>query len=249
MIEKGIELGLLSMCFTDHMDMDYPICPDLPAGSFILDADSYKKDFDNCKKVYGSKIDLHFGVELGLQPHLVKENNDFIENNDFEFVIGSTHLINHTDPYYSDFWNSKNEQEVFRQYFEESLKNISLFKNFDVYGHLDYVVRYAPNKDKFYVPSDYSDLIDEILKMLISEDKGLDLNSKALYSNMKEPNPCSFMLKRYKELGGKIITFGSDAHKPEDLAKAFGPMRDIAISCGFNKYYTFSDRKPISHDL
>ncbi len=249
MIERGIEIGLESMCFTDHMDMDYPECPDLPAGSFMLDTKSYKEDFDNCKELYGSKIDLHYGVELGLQPHLVAENNRFIKDNEFEFVIGSTHLIGHTDPYYTDFWADKKDNEVFRAYFEESLTNVKLFKDFDVYGHLDYVVRYSPNKDTFYNPSDYSDVIDELLKILISEGKGLDLNSKALYSNMSEPNPCSFLLKRFKELGGEIITFGSDAHKPEDLGKAFLQMRDIALDCGFDRYCTFANRKPVFHKL
>ncbi|MCR4902480.1 MAG: histidinol-phosphatase HisJ family protein [Butyrivibrio sp.] len=247
MIEKGIELGLLSMCFTEHMDIDYPECPDLPAGSFILNTDSYRRDFLANKEIYKDRIDLHFGVELGLQPHIVSENINFIEKNDFEFIIASTHIINHTDPYYPEFWKDKSDKKVFEEYFKESLTNIKLFKNYDVYGHLDYVVRYAPEKDANYSVADYRDLLDELLKTIIYDGKGLDLNTKALYSGMKEPNPCRSILKRYKELGGEIITIGSDAHKPSDLAGRFDLISDLATECGFDYYCTFADRKAAYH--
>lgn len=249
MIERGIALELPSMCFTDHMDLDYPQCPDLPAGSFHLDADSYRKDFEKNKKTYSDKIDLHFGVELGLQPHITKENHVFLSENSFEFIIGSTHLIRHQDPYYGEFWKDRDEKDVFAEYFRESLENVRLFDDFDVYGHLDYVVRYAPNKDKYYDPSEYTQITDELMKILISRDQGLDLNSKALYSGMADPNPCSYFLNRFRELGGRIITFGSDAHKPEDLAREFIPMREIAIFCGFTEYCTYENRNPVFHKL
>lgn len=84
--------------------------------------------------------------------------------------------------------------------------------------HLDYVVRYAPKKDADYQPADYTDLLDMILKKLIENGKGIEINTAGLRYGLKEANPCCFILKRYRELGGEILTTGSDAHKPRNMA-------------------------------
>ncbi len=75
-------------------------------------------------------------------------------------------------------------------------------------------------------------------------EKGIELNTAALAKGMKEPNPCTDVLKRYRELGGEIVTIGSDAHKPEQIAFAFDRAARILISCGFKYYTTFENRSP-----
>ncbi len=250
MIKSAIEKGLSEICFTEHMDMDYPKCSDLPDDPFTLDVDAYRDEVLKCKEIYNGRITIKFGVELGMQEHIASQNLNFISQNDFDFVIASMHLLDRKDPYYPDFWEDRSSEDVFKRYFESTLENLKAFDDYDVLGHLDYATRYAPDSKQIYSYSRFSSYIDPILSHLVNENKGLDLNSKLLYADISSnPNPSPDIIRRFKELGGKIITFGSDAHKPDPIACGFDKMRSIALECGFTEYYTFDRRRPIAHSL
>ncbi len=244
-IEQALEKKLPAICITEHMDMDYIICETDPAGKCEVNTDEYQDELFLYKKKYKGIIDIYFGIELGLQPQIVKTNADYINKYPFDFVIGSNHLVHKKDPYYSSFYEGRTEHEAFMEFFESTLENIQLFDDFDVLGHLDYLVRYAPNLNRDYRYKDYSDIIDEILKTLISKGKGLDVNTKALYSepSLGDLNPSKDILARFRELGGEIITFGSDAHKAENVALGFDTAVEMAKVCGFKHYALFSNRK------
>lgn len=251
MIDTSISCGLKSICFTEHMDIDYPEYPqdNITSKTFLLDADSYSEEFNKFKTEYQDKLDIHFGVEIGLQPHLVEQNTDFISKYPFEFIIASNHICNHKDPYYPEFYIGRSEKEAMSEFFESTLENVKLFDEYDVFGHLDYAVRYTPSKGKNYSYQDHKDIIDEILKIIVSKGKGLDVNTKSLYSGMNETNPCTDILKRFKELGGEIITFGSDAHKPQDISREFDKAAQIVLDAGFKYYCTFDNRKALYHTI
>ncbi|WP_081674230.1 histidinol-phosphatase HisJ family protein [Butyrivibrio sp. VCD2006] len=250
-IEKALEKKLSAICITEHMDMDYPITPTEPEGLFEVDTDAYQRELILFKEKYAGIIDIHFGIELGLQPHIVERNREYLAKYPFDFVIGSNHLCHGKDPYYSSFYEGRKEKEAFMEFFESTLENITLFDDFDVLGHLDYLVRYAPNLNKNYSYKDYSDIIDEILKTLIAKEKGLDVNTKALYSepSLGDLNPSKEIISRFHELGGEIITFGSDAHKPDNVGLGFETAVEMVKSCGFKRYAVFSQRKPTFLDL
>ena len=150
MILRGINLGLTSMCFTEHMDMDYVYIKPEEEGCFELNTDSYLYELAHLKEKYAKKIQILFGVELGVQPHLRRELAVYAKSFDFDFIIASSHLCNRKDPYYPYFYENRSDEEAYREYFASILDNIKAFDNFDVYGHLDYVVRYGKNKDADY---------------------------------------------------------------------------------------------------
>lgn len=247
MILQGIQSGLHSMCFTEHMDMDFPVTEDTPEGFFTLNTDSYLYDYIRCREKYKDKINLYFGVELGIQPHLSKELAAYVKSFDFDFVIASSHICHRKDPYHPPFYEGRPEKEAYLEYFESILENIKKFSNFDVYGHLDYVVRYGPHKDTHYSFSEYQDIFEEILTALIALGKGIELNTGAIKYNLKELNPCKGILKRYQELGGEIITVGSDSHKAANIAAGFSLAADMLKECGFRYYTTFSKRTAEFH--
>lgn len=251
MILSSIRQGLSEICFTEHLDLNYPLLPDLPPDPFMLDVDAYYKEYSYYSDKYKDQITIRFGVEVGMQDDCVKENLEFVKEHDFDFVIASQHLLDKRDPFYSDFWEADTVDNIFNKYFDETLENITKFTDFDVLGHLDYISRYVPEGDDTYSYKRYSEKIDAILEHLIKNDKGLDLNSKVLaYADMDLlPNPCPEIIKRYKEMGGKIITFGSDAHTPDRVATHFDVMTDIVKDCGFTEYYTFKKRIPTAHKL
>lgn len=250
MIKSAIDKGLKEICFTEHMDLDYPDFPDLPPEPFTLDIPSYKEELLKYKEKYKDQITVKFGIEVGMQPQVAEQNLILVKENDFDFVIASIHLVDRKDPFYGEFWSQDTPENIFKRFFELTLENIKLFQDYDVLGHLDYIARYVPKGDTTYSYERFKDQIDEILIYLAEHEKGLDFNSKVLgYSDTLMPNPCPQALKRFKEVGGKVITFGSDAHRPETIACEFKKMCQIALDCGFTEYYTFEKRKPIPHSL
>ena len=92
---------------------------------------------------------------------------------------------------------------------------------------------------------DYYDYIDTALRMLIEKGKGIEINTASLKYGLKYPNPCPDILKRYRELGGEIITTGSDAHQTEYVAHRFDVIEDMLKGAGFGYYTVFERRKPV----
>lgn len=249
MVRQGIRMGLSHMCFTEHNDFDYPVSEKEPENMFELNPDSYLYDFLKIKEKYADKIKLHFGLELGLQPHLSRKNAAFAKAHEYDFIIASSHVCNGQDPYYPSFFEGKTQEEAYLEYFESILANLKNFSNFDVYGHLDYVVRYGPKKDEGYSFEVYQDILDKILKKLIAEGKGIEINTSALSKGLKEPNPCTEIIRRFRLLDGEIITIGSDAHTPDKIAADFKTAEAILTECGFGYYCTFERREPTFHRI
>lgn len=244
MIQRGMELGMKNMCFTEHMDMDYVYVQPEEAGMFELNTDSYLFDLIKYREKYADKINVCFGVELGVQPHISKELAKYVKEHDFDFVIASSHLCNRKDPYFPGFYEGREEEEAYREYLTSILDNLKKISNFNVYGHLDYVVRYGPNKDKNYTYEKYKDILDQILSWLVDHEKGIEINTGGIGYGLKELNPCTNIVKRYRELGGEIITIGSDAHNPDRIGEGFERAENILKECGFKYYAIFEKRMP-----
>ena len=238
--QKAYDLGLSGICFTDHLDIDYKETP----GLFDLDIPSYKTEIAHVQNQFAGKLDIRWGIELGLQPYLAEKNNQIIKENNFDFVIGSTHAVKQIDIYFPSYYEGRNEDNCYREYFEETLKNALSNVDFDVCGHLDFVIRYGPNKNQFYSYDKFSDIIDEILRTLIQKGKGIELNMAGFKYGLGHAHPTIDTLKRYKELGGEIITIGSDGHAPEQIAWEFSKAPSILKKAGFEYFTIFKNRKP-----
>jgi len=249
MIRQAVRSGLTRICFTEHQDFDYPGTQEMPPDYFLLNTDAYLYDLIGLREKYADKIQICFGVELGLQPHLSERLVRYVKSFDFDFVIASSHVCHGKDPYYSSFYEGRPEEEAYREYFLSILENIRKFHDFDVYGHLDYVIRYGPHKDREYTYEKYRDIFDEILTLLLEQEKGLELNTGGLKHGLREPNPCLAILKRYRAMGGETVTVGSDAHTPRYIGYEFSRAGEILKECGFSYYATFRRRLPEYHRL
>ncbi len=252
MIERAIQLGLKKICFTDHMDYDYPHQNDI---SFVFDPEEYVPKLQKLKEQYSKQIEILTGIELGLQPRpAVKEYYEFLHSKySFDFAIGSTHVLDDVDPYFPVFWEHRTKDEGLRAYFQSHIDNCKLFKDyFNIYGHLDYIIRYAPTSDgkkADYSYLDYADLLDEVLTTIINCGKGIEVNTAGFKYGLGYPHPKTEILKRYLELGGEIITIGSDAHKPEHLCYDFNLVPELLKDLGYTYYATFVQGKPIFEKL
>ena len=249
MIERALQLGLQKLCFTDHMDYDYP---QVSKYNFEFDPVPYFKKLNELKEVYHKKIQILTGLELGLQPHLCERMTSLIRNYNFDFVIGSSHVVDHVDPYYPEYWKNRSQRKGIEDYFISIIKNCKAFQEFHIYGHLDYIIRYVPGQSQQkidYSYSDYADLLDEVLTTIIHYGKGIEINTAGLKYGLGYAHPKIDVLKRYKELGGDIITIGSDAHKPEHLCYDFHLVPELLKSIGFAYYATYIESKPLFEKL
>ena len=240
MVESAIAKGLSVICFTDHYDKD-----NLDWGDeAIFDVESYFQKMIALQEEYRDRIDIRIGAEIGMQPYLAEYYQNFMAQHPFDFVIGSVHSVLEHDVAL-DFFQKHNDPEGYKIYFEEMLQDVQKIKSYDVLGHLDYIVRYSNQGSKGFNLNDYMDIIEEILKQVIVHGKGIEMNMSGLKYGLGAPHPQPEIIKRYRELGGEIITVGADGHIPEHIAYDYHLADDILKSCGFKYYTEFKGRKPV----
>lgn len=238
-IRRAEELHLPGIIITDHLDLVYPEDPTL----FLLDLEGYDKALRRLRdKTTG--LPIRYGIEFGLAPGIGKDYEKIAQTYDYDFIIGSSHMVYGKDPYYPAFFEGRSVREAYEEYFFSILENIREWDGFDVYGHLDYVVRYCPEGSEPYRPADYLDIMEEILKELISRGKGIEINTAGFAYGLPEPHPARAIIARYRELGGEIITAGSDAHEIRNIACGFDKVAGILQAAGFRYYTLFKNRKP-----
>lgn len=244
MIDSAINKGLKHINITEHNDFEYPVDEKNPVGCWDLNVDSYLYELLNLREVYKDKIQIGFGIEIGMQEVAFRKNAVLAHSHEFDYCIGSIHLVNGVDTYDPKYYEDKTPKAAFEEYYDCVIRNIRQFQNFDALGHLDYLTRKIPGGEDVYSPLDYIDRVDEIFNILIKDEKGLELNTQAFARGFKNPNPCPALLKRYKELGGEIIVVGSDAHTPEGIAAGFDIAEEMLKDAGFKYYCVFKDRIP-----
>ncbi len=244
-INAAIALGMDEICITDHHDPGTESMSDI---NFQLDIRSYIPAITMLREKYADKIKINVGIELGLMLH----EKDYLESLTMSLtssglvdcLIGSCHFVDGYDVYYPEFYEGRSEHDSYMRYFEETLERVREIDCFDVLGHLDFVVRYGPTKNKNYDIKDYEDVLDEIFRILIDRGQALECNTAGFKYGLGEPNPCTAALKRYRELGGELITVGSDAHSPEYVGYEFDRTENILKDCGFRYYTIYHRRKP-----
>lgn len=241
MIAAARAAGLDGICFTDHLDYDFPSDPpDL----FVPDLEEYEQAILALKKKYEHVFPVLHGIEIGVQPHLHERLQTVVRSHNYDLVICSSHAIDGKDPYDRTFFAGREEHEAYRRYFESILENLEGFSDFDVYGHIDYVVRYGPNTNQFFTYDAYADVLDAVLKKLIDMGKGIEINTGGYKYGLGHPNPCEDILRHYRSFGGEIITIGADAHEPQHVAYDFAKVSPILQEAGFSHYTVFEKRQP-----
>ena len=248
-VKRAIELGMESICITDHQDLDYPFIPGVTLQPvFEIDPDEYFRCWRGLKEKYEGRIDIRTGLEAGIEPHTYEEQMRRTKQVPFDFIINSCHVVTRKLCYFPDFFAQYGTQKGMRMYLECVYNNVCTFTNFDVVGHIDFLLRYAPEKET-YNPEVNMDITEKILKKVTEDGKGIEANSAGFRNGLASPNPCLGILKQYKALGGEIITIGSDAHTHADVGANFRETGDVLKDAGFKYYCTFKERRPEFHRL
>lgn len=223
----------IKLIITEHMDLGFK-----SENKFCFNVDDYFKEYLKYRNE-----NLLLGIELGMEKDLIDEGKSIIDNYDFDFVLGSIHLINKKDLYFEDFYKDKTKKEAYSIYFENMIYNLKMYDFIDSLAHIDYISRYARYPDKEIYYDDFKDYIDEVLKILVEKEKSIEINTRRL----NDKNAINNLIKIYKEfksLGGKTVTIGSDSHNPNDIGNNFKLAREIADFCNLKIVY-YKKRKPV----
>ena len=254
-VKDGIKKGLSEICFTDHVDYGIKYDWDDPRAFQTRDSmcfanvnyPEYTKEIAELKEKYKNQITLKMGLEFGIQTHTIQQYQKLFSQYPFDFIILSIHQVENQEFWTQDIQKGKTQLEYNLGYYQELLDVIKVYKDYSVLGHLDLITRYdlEGTLDFAYI----KDIVREILEIVIKDGKGIEINTSYHRYGLKDMTPSRDILKLYKELGGKIITIGSDSHKPEHLGAYIEEAKEELKKLGFKYYCTFDKMKPIFHEL
>ncbi len=237
----ALERGLKEICFTDHLDYD----PLGKMGVLAFDTDAYNAEYDQLD-IPGLKI--RRGMEFGMDRKNVAQFQQDLQRRPFDFVLGSIHFVDDLDVYFEEFWNGKTVWQAERRCLEETLACIQLHEHFDVLAHLTYIAKTHAHPAPRIVPyEEHREIIDEILRQLALRGKGLEMNTSGV-DRCGGYLPTADIFRRFKELGGEIVTIGSDAHRCDRVGQYSFEVCEILKDI-FGYVCTFEGRKPIFHKL
>lgn len=247
-IQSAIEKGMEEICLTDHYEPPYPGLPlwqaDLAARAAALTAPDIAP--------LTERITVRSGVEAGLLDFHGQQEalHELVCRHQLDFVIASCHMCREEDPYFPEFFQERTRQEAFSLYIEELARLITTIQgdDFSVVGHIDYPSKGCPYADKMLRYADAPDALDQLFSYLIQQGKGLEINTSIFRSLGKDTLDMTW-LKRYRALGGEIITIGSDAHKPQDVGYGWAAAAALLKEAGFSYTTSFCQMQPIFHKI
>lgn len=236
----AIAVGLGEICFTEHID--YGVKTDLNC-----DCEAYLREVRRCQELYGGKIRIRFGMEFGMQTHTIPQFQETFDKYPFDFIILSCHQVEDKEFWTYEFQNGKTQEEYNRRYYQEILNVVQSYKDYSILGHLDMICRY--DRAGIYPFEKVRDLVEEILRVVIADGKGIEVNTSCYRYKLPDLTPSRDILKLYRNLGGEVITIGSDAHTIPWIGWETRETQEELREMGFEAIYTFDRMKPIRHSL
>jgi histidinol-phosphatase (PHP family) len=241
-VEAAISAQLAGISFTDHLDIGVP---EGSVGDYYEIAEQ-QSAIQKCRIEYGTEVNIYTGIEVGLQIHCIDEIQKIVAAHKFDIVIGSVHWVNHLDPYQGEYYINKGIKEAYREYLEFYIDCIRQFNDFDVLGHYDYISRYSPYTEKTLRYRAFQDQFDTLFKIAVENGKAIELNTRSfLPRNGQPPQFDPDVFTRYRELGGDLVTLGSDAHEATRLAADFPYYAAKLKRCGIKYLTHFKERRAV----
>lgn len=257
----AIERGINEICFTDHVDFEIrpdwdeyradPSCAPIIQGqpSINVDYERYFPAIDEVRDRFAGDLVVKTGMEFGVQEHTIGRFDELFERfaGEWDFIILSIHQVGNQEFWNGTFQQGRTQDEYNRGYYEEMLRVVQRFDHWSVLGHLDLIKRY--DQAGPWPDANARDIVAEILEEAIRRGKGIELNTSSIRYGLTDLTPSTELLRLYRDLGGRILTIGSDSHKPEHLGAHIPMMRERLRDIGFTEFCTFQDMEPMFHKL
>ncbi|WP_073269308.1 histidinol-phosphatase HisJ family protein [Alkalibacter saccharofermentans] len=241
MCKSAINKGVSEICFTEHLS----VREGDPCFGW-LDMDAYGINIEKCRDHFQGSLTIKKGLEIG-EPHLsMNKIEPYKTGQNIDFIIGSVHNLDEED--LTVYMQGREQIESYTDYFNEVLLSVTE-GDMDVIGHFDLLKRYAFDLNGKYRHGDYEELISEILKKAISRNIGLEINTSGFRSSSLEIFPSQIILKMYMDLGGELLTVGSDSHSANMIGNNIAPVYLMLKQIGFNAVFSYDRRKPTAVNI
>ncbi|MBQ7544658.1 MAG: histidinol-phosphatase HisJ family protein [Synergistaceae bacterium] len=250
--EQAVKLGLDELCFTDHVDYGVKFDHYDPRSLTHLANVDYSRYFGELGQVreeFSPRLTVRAGLEFGVQTHTIPDYERLYRQyrDKLDFVLLSIHEIDNMELWGHEYQQGKTQAEYTRIYYEELLKIVRSYHDYSVLAHVDLIARY--DGKKAYPFAKVRDIVAEVLRTAIDDGKGIELNTSSWRYGLDDTTPCREILRLYRELGGEILTLGSDAHNTGYLADHFEEAREILRGLGYRRFCTFEKMRPIFHEF
>ncbi len=253
-VKQAVNIGLAELCFTDHVDygvkFDHgdPILADRPY-DYNVNYPEYFAEIESLREQFGDELTIRAGLEFGVQTITESKYEELFAKyrSKLDFILLSIHQVNNLAFWDNAYQAGKTQAEYNTGYYEELLKVVQTYHHYSVLAHLDLMVRYDPQG--VYPFAKVKDIVAEILRTAIQNGKGIELNTSSWRYSLKDTTPSREILKLYRDLGGEILTMGSDAHSPNYVGAHFDEAREILRTLGFRYICTFEGMKASFHAL
>ena len=261
-VRNAISLGMDEICFTDHVDYGIKRDWDDPLGVVYrkggpgepermalanVDYPRYAAEIASLQSKYRDRITIRMGLEFGMQQHTMPLYEKLFASYPFDFIILSVHQVEDKEFWTQDFQRGRTQEEYNLRYYEEILALVQQYHHYSVLGHMDLISRY--DNAGIFPFERIRPIVTEILKTVIEDGKGIEINTSSYRYGLKDLTPSADILRLYRELGGRIITVGSDSHRKEHLGAYIAETLNILKTIGYKEVYTFEQMQPIPHKI
>lgn len=248
MCDAAIRAGAGTLALTNHYELDSVLSGRLQPPDY----DAEEAELLAAREKYAGKLTILRGIELGQPYASLEESERLLRARPYDVVLGSVHILSNGMDFY-DYRNLTLSDGEFRAMWEDYLglllKNASV-SPVDVQTHITYPLRYIPAERRERItrlPGEALEQFDPILRKLVERGIALEINTSTVRrpnAHLPEPDPGLVLLKRYRELGGELLSIGSDAHRPADAGAGLREGALLAREAGFRYLTVFRERKP-----
>ncbi len=244
-IGKAIALGLRELGFAEHADFD----PRDPS-SHYFNEECYRVELAAARAVAGDCLAIRAALEVNYQRTLDAEIRRFLTDKELDYCLGSVHLLedeagwcNVSEPGGTPaYFGAREKRVAYGQYWTE-LRAATASGLFDLLGHFDLIKRYAIAAYGPFQPEEFADEIRDILRLAVEKGVGLEINASGWRQPPQEPYPGLTILRWYRELGGEILTLGSDVHWLLHLSYGLPQAAEVARAAGFRAVALFEKKQ------
>lgn len=254
-VKDAIRLGMDEICFTDHVDygakVDWDSGEEIPYCNGLamvnVDYPAYVEEIRSLRERYGGRLAIKMGLEFGMQKHTIPQFEALYRRYPFDFIILSVHQIEDKGFWSQEFQQGRTQKEYNERYYEELLYLVRHYQNYSVLGHLDLVLRY--DKQGIYPFHYVKHYVEEILAEVVKSGKGIEINTSSHRYGVADSTPSKKILSMYHEMGGEILTLGSDSHAPAHLGTYMEESKKLLKEIGFRSFCTYEKMQPVFHEL
>lgn len=242
-IAEAKRKNLAYYAVTEHLDRDYKYCR---KERFLkqLNLRRYARAIEALREKYeGETPYVAFGVEAGYCAETVKWYEENLPRYDFDVIVNSIHTIHGGDAYFGKFFKGRDKDDVYLEYLGLLIDSVKVPYRYDIIGHIGYITRYAGYPDVSLWAPQYLDKIDELFEEIISRGKTVEINTHIRHPLMNYL-PERPLLERYYALGGRNVTFSSDAHVAEDICKRYDEVAALVKEIGFTEWTVYKKGEP-----